>query len=255
MEKELREKVMQNEQGLKELREKIMQNEENYPGLSFLKVLIYSSIPKLYALPLKYIALRDLRNGKEPFHGAKNPITKWFAYVTTLEFSGPLLIAYSIVPTKTLQNTFNKLDNVVLSIGRGIKKIFNKILGREVEELDIKMQPEELPLSRRSYSLNNIDKYYGKEIGKDEIKEKLVLPDDVKEKVERMRNNIHKSEELNSLNRNSYSLNDINKYYGKEINKDEIKEKLALSDNVKAKLERINTPINKVRPNINFSLE
>ena len=133
---------------------------DEYPELGFIEVLIYASIPHLHGLPLLYIAGRDLLNGKEPFHGAKNPITKGFAYLVTLGITGPMFLIHKIVGEEKLIEFKNNLVT-------GIKDLWNKLFGKTNEEPIIDMEPvEEIEIPRRlntkSLSLTDIDKYFEK---------------------------------------------------------------------------------------------
>ena len=133
---------------------------DEYPELGFIEVLIYASIPYLYGLPLLYIAGRDLLNGKEPFHGATNPITKGFAYLVTLGITGPMFLIHKAVGEEKLIEFKNNLVT-------GLKNLWNKLFGKTNKEPIIDMEPvEEIEIPRRlntkSLSLTDIDKYFEK---------------------------------------------------------------------------------------------
>lgn len=154
--------------------EKVLENElknaeavNEYPELNFIEVLIYASIPRLYGLPLLYIAGRDLLNGKEPFHGAKNPITKTFAYLATIGITGPMYLIHKVVGGEKLI----EFKNILVT---GIKDLWNKLLGKNKQEPVIDMEPVvemEKPrlLKNKSLSLSDVDKYFGKTVDCDSI--------------------------------------------------------------------------------------
>ena len=223
---------------IKETKEKEVEKEvekEDYPELSFLKVFVYSSIPYWhifkfvpflsFGIPLKFIALRDVRNGKEPFYGAKNPLTKFFAYLVTLEFSGSLFLIQNVIGAEKIVNFFDRIDDTVASIGRGLKKVWDKVLGLEKEELVEKLEKEE-PVEKleKEESVEKEKTVYNLE--------NLEIPREVKTKLKR-----------------NYSLSGVDRLIDNEINSEKVKEKLQLSPEVRIKLERINKQNDKLELN------
>ena len=179
----------------------VQTNDENineYPELGFLEVLIYASIPHLYGLPLLYIAGRDLLNGKEPFHGATNPITKGFAYLVTLGITGPMYLVHKLVGEEKLIKFRNNLVT-------GIKDFWNRLCGKTDKEPVIDMEPVveiERPklLKNKSLSLSDVDKYFQKSVDCDSIKNQPKQTIDIKDRRINSVENLLNKPKSNGLN-------------------------------------------------------